>query len=60
MLSVVQTVNALSALTRLHILSCTGDGSMTPGYSELACLRSATLRELSVSSSKVPVLTTYH
>ncbi len=51
----MQTVAGLSTLTRLHLRSYGDAADMTPGCSELACLRSTTLRDLSVSFTQVPV-----
>jgi len=49
----VQTVAGLSALTYLHLGSAYQSEAVMPGCKELACLRSTSLRNLTVSLSQV-------
>ena len=50
----VQALAGLPALTRLFLMSGIKHGSLVPSCEELACLRSTSLRDLTVSIDQVP------
>jgi len=58
-LNAVQTVAGLSALTYLHLGSVYQSEASMPGCKELACLRSTSLRVLTVALNQVLLRTSH-